>query len=104
MSFNGSEGEAITLEEGSSWTKNWREGKESGDPNAVFFGREKLQAILAQSECVGIRIYFAIDDDGQKTLVLVGANADENDQTNGMILDRGLSCPPYCPTGGGLNG
>lgn len=104
MSFNGSEGEAISLEEASRWTARWREEKQPEDPNAIFLGKEKIQDILNQQGCVGIRTYFAIDDDGQKTLVLVGAEENDNDQTNGMILDRGKKCPPYCPDGSPLNG
>jgi len=104
MSFNGNEGEGIPLELAKDWTKKWRESKNPEDANAFFFGREKLQEILNQNDCKGIRVYFGINDDNQKALILVGAEADENDQTTGLILDKGAICPPNCPNGGGLNG
>ncbi len=104
MSFNGNEGEAISLETAKSWTAEYRTTKPEGAPNAVFFGREKLEEILAQEDCMGIRIYFGVNDEQQKALILVGATADEEDQTKGLILDRGVKCPPYCANGGGLNG
>lgn len=104
MSFNGNEGEAISLEVAKEWTAKWRATKGENDPNAVFFGREKLEAILAQPDAMGIRIYFGVNDESQKALILVGAEANENDQLDKMILDRGAKCPPICSNGGGLNG
>lgn len=104
MSFNGNEGEAIPLETAKEWTATYRATKEENEPNAVFFGREKLQQILDQADCMGIRIYFGVNDEQEKALILVGAEADEDDQLKGLVLDRGAICPPRCPTGGGLNG
>lgn len=103
MSFNGNEGEGIPLDLAKAWTKKWRETKAPEDPNAFFFGREKLQEILNQEGSVGIRVYFGVNDENQKALILVGADADENDQTDRLVLDKGLKCPPHCPNGGGLN-
>lgn len=102
MAFNGKEGEFITIQEGAEMTTAFREAG-SDSTKAVFFGREKIQEILDQADCMGIRMYFAENVDKQKTLVLVGATADGNDQTEGKILDRGRLCPIYCSTGNGLN-
>ena len=102
MAFNGTEGEFITLAEGGAMTKAWREG-ECGPANAVFFGREKLMAILDQADCMGIRMYFGENEDKEKTLVLVGASADEDDQVEGKILDRGHPCPTKCGNSNSLN-
>lgn len=104
MSFKGNEGEAISLELAQGWAAEWRATKGKDDPNALFFGRDKLEAILAQPGAMGIRIYFGVNDEAQKALILVGADTEENDQVDGLILDRGYKCPPYCPTGGGING
>jgi len=102
MAFNGSEGEFISIEEAGQMTKEWRENG-CGPANAVFFGRERLQAILDQGDCMGIRMYFAINEDNEKTLVLVGADADENDQMHGKILDRAIPCPTNCGSSNGIN-
>ena len=62
--FDGSEGDPISLETVQLWTKNYRDG----NPNqtlAHFFGRDIINQILAEEGCVGIRLYYAIDDKGQ---------------------------------------
>jgi len=100
MSFNGTEGSFVTLREASGWTANYRATISSGDIIAHFVGSEKVKAILDQEDCVGIRIYYGIDDDGKKNLILVGAKADENDIVDGVIVEKVYPCPPRCS---GLN-
>lgn len=103
MSFTGNEGAYITLTQGNAWTANYR----NAHPNSVkahFYGKTKLQEVLNQSGCVGIRIYRAIDDTGVEELVLVGVNANGSDLTGGLILDRSFACPPYCDTFSSLMG
>jgi len=68
-----------------------------------FLGKEKIIELLDQEDCVGIRFYYAINDQGEKILVLVGADSSENDMENGLILDKALPCPPICPRKNSLN-
>ena len=78
MSFTGREDHSITLAEATAWTANYRKA----EPNGVlshFYGRDALMAILNQPNCMGIRIYNAIDPNGAAKLVLVGAKADERE-------------------------
>lgn len=103
MSFNGTEGSFVTLREASGWTANYRATISSGDILAQFVGKEKIMAILDQEDCVGIRIYYGLDDDGKKNLILVGATADENDMEEGVLVERLLQCPPFCPQVNSLN-
>ncbi len=103
MSFNGNEGEFITLKEGSEMTKRYRNTIQTGEVIGVFMGQEKIKQILAQNECVGIRFYFGIDDEGVQNLVLVGADADENDLSEGLIADQLKKCPPKCSSLNPLN-
>lgn len=103
MAFTGDESDPISLATGSQWTASYRAAN-PGTTNAHFFGYKKLNAILKQDGCVGIRAYYATDDQGQKQLVLVGVTADEKDMCNGVILDRSYPCPPFCGGGGGLGG
>ncbi|MBA2613603.1 MAG: hypothetical protein H0U95_16695 [Bacteroidetes bacterium] len=103
MSFNGNEGEQITLHDASIWTASYRNGGGSNGVNAHFFGVEKLKLILAQKDCVGVRMYYAKDDTGKPALVLVGVDKNENDLSNGVILDRSVPCPSYCGTPNPLN-
>ncbi|MBP5994230.1 MAG: hypothetical protein KA736_00890 [Crocinitomicaceae bacterium] len=103
MSFNGNEGDFITLREGSEMTKSYRDTIQPGEVIGVFMGKEKIKAILDQSECKGIRFYFAVNDKGENTLVLVGADSNQNDMVNGLIADNGFPCPTICGISNSLN-
>jgi hypothetical protein len=103
MSFNGNEGDFITLREGSEMTKRYRDTIQPGEVIGVFMGKEKIKAILDQSECKGIRFYFAVNNKGENTLVLVGADSNQNDMVNGLIGDETTPCPQYCSQPNSLN-
>jgi hypothetical protein len=103
MSFNGNEGDFITLREGSEMTKRYRDTIQPGEVIAVFMGKEKIKAILDQSECEGIRFYFALNREGKKTLVLVGADSSQDDQIDGLIADNCFFCPSFCGNQNDLN-
>jgi hypothetical protein len=103
MAFNGNEGTYITLAQGTTFTASYRNANPSAT-KAHFYGKTKLQELLNQSGCVGIRMYRAIDDTGATQLVLVGVSSNEADMTSGLILDRSVLCPPYCDVASALNG
>ena len=92
MAFNGNESSAITLNQAASLTSNYR----TSNPNSVkghFFGVNKIEDILNQNGCVGIRRYYGEDNQGGKQLVMVGVKSDESDITDGVILDMSLPKP-----------
>ena len=103
MSFTGNEDHSITLAIASKWTKNYRDDSPEGSTRAHFYGKDAIQAILDQADCVGIRIYYALDDTGKKQLIIVGANADENDLYQGLLAERGKPCPSMCGVTNPLN-
>lgn len=103
MSFNGNEGEVISLEKAAAWTANFRNSNNFDGIHATFYGAEKINAILNQDNCVGIRAYRAIDDDKKPVIVLVGTDSEENDLLDGIIVERGSPCPPSCGGGGVTN-
>ncbi|HBW85311.1 MAG TPA: hypothetical protein DEF82_00755 [Crocinitomicaceae bacterium] len=103
MAFNGDEGSVVTLAEASCWTANYRRTIPTGEIISQFVGRNKLMEILNQDECIGVRIYYGVGDDGKKNLILVGAKADENDMEQGVIVERVIPCPPKCPRKNPLN-
>jgi hypothetical protein len=104
MAFDGSEGAYVSLTVASEWTANYRD-EHPNEVKAHFFGKNKIQEILDQAGCMGIRIYYAIDGDDKKQLVMVGADADGNDMTSGgKILDVSIPCPHACSGGSSLNG
>ncbi|MEM7110077.1 MAG: hypothetical protein AAF519_17750, partial [Bacteroidota bacterium] len=88
-------------------TKRYRDDN-PGAVKAQFFGCENIQKILDEPGCMGIRVYYGIDDDGNPKLMLVGAKSDQNnilpksegkDGDDGVILDDGKDCPTFCPDG-----
>lgn len=106
--FNGSEGDPIDLETAKRWAANYRATlKNPDDVQAHYFGFEIIQQILTQSGCVGMRIYYAIDENGEKKLLLVGVDSKgenllplEGGKTTdggGTIADFSFPCPSTCP-------
>jgi hypothetical protein len=43
-------------------------------PGAQFVGRNILEQILAQPGCVGVKIYNALNEKGERTFVIIGAD------------------------------
>ena len=102
MAFTGKEAEEFPLDTAAEWTENYRKANPSGI-KAHFFGRDIIQRILDQDSCVGIRCYYALDEKGVQQMIIVGADKDENDLYNGIVAEKSLPCPTYCPTGSPLN-
>lgn len=103
MAFTGNEAEEFPLETAAQWTKNYRDTIKAGETISHFFGKNIIQQILDQDGCMGIRIYYALDENGKKQLIIVGADAKENDIYTGIIAERSYICPPFCPQGSPLN-
>lgn len=64
-------GEEITHELGAQMIKDFQ----SANPNDVksfLIGRNIIEQILAQPDCVGMQFYNAYNEEGEKTLVYVG--------------------------------
>jgi len=76
--FNGTEGDPISLDTSKNWVNNYVASNPLGT-KAYFFGSAVLKNILAQSGCMGIRIYYAIEDSGNQQLLLIGADVNGND-------------------------
>lgn len=96
------EGSIITLAEGSKMTAEFRKAHPNAT-KAVYYNADVYEDILAQTGCEGIRIYNAINEDGDLTNVLVGVDKDGNDMTTGKVYDFGRRCPNSCPSSNSLN-
>ena len=103
MTFTGNEPHDITLAQASAWTKNYRNTITSSQTIAHYFGRAAIESILAQSDCVGIREYYALDDAGAKQIIIVGVDANGNDLYNGLLAERSVKCPQDCAAANPLN-
>jgi hypothetical protein len=95
MAFTGNEDHDIPLQTAAEWTKNYRTNN-PGQTQGHYFGKTAIDAILAQAGCVGIRIYYALDELGAKQLIITGVDAHENDLYNGLLAERSQKCPPTC--------
>jgi hypothetical protein len=76
--FNGSEGGPIPLVIAKQWTANYRATINPGETEAHYFGGDIIRRLLDEVGSVGIRMYYAIDDTGEKQLLLVGVDAEGN--------------------------
>lgn len=103
MTFTGNENHGITLTEAAEMTKNYRDTINTGDTIAHAFGAQAIQAILDQTGCVGIRIYYGLDENGAQQLVLVGVDSSENDLYQGLLAERAKKCPQSCSVANPLN-
>jgi hypothetical protein len=58
---------------------------------------DKIQAIIDQPDCKGVRIYNGFDkENDKKNLILIGYDHDDKDMEGGVIVEKLLACPPYC--------
>lgn len=72
-------------------------------PLSETFNREAFEQLLAQPGCVGIRMYLGMDDEAQLRTLYVAVNDNEEDilpleadETAGVIIETGKTCPPDC--------
>ena len=69
-------GEDIGFELGVKMVKDYHD--KTGVGTAQFVGKNIIEKILNQSECIGINIYNALNEKGEKTYVLVGLDKENN--------------------------
>ena len=128
----------ISLEEAARLTGNFRKQKESliarefGGKNVLpiceTFPRDAFDKLLSQQGCVGVRVYFGMDEENQVRLVVVGVDKEGRDMLassspvsnnklriastesggyegdDNVIIENGARCPEICPPGSELNG
>ena len=104
MAFTGNEDQTIQLSDAIEFTKNYRDKVNAGDFLGGYFSKSSTLKILNQQDCVGIRIYNAIDDSDEDTYVMVGVTSDEKDMSDGEIAEFIIGCPPRCPENSPLAG
>jgi hypothetical protein len=95
-------GESIPLADAKVWTKDYRDAN-PGKIKAHFIGANIINAILDQEGCVGIRTYYALNETGEKELVMVGVDSTGEDLFEGIIADRTWPCPSACAVISPLN-
>jgi hypothetical protein len=101
MICDGTEGGQINLDVASAMTAKYRKA----EPSAIrgrLFGKDAINALLNQTGCMGIRIYYGLSVAGEKELILVGTDASGNDMTQ-LVMDMSKLCPPYSSIPNSLN-
>jgi hypothetical protein len=101
MAFNPNENHSITLAAASVMTKAYRDAN-INPLIGGFFGKDAIQAILDQADCVGLKFYFALKN-GNLTLVLCGAKANQDDLYQGLLADECNPVPPCNSSNNPLN-
>lgn len=108
VNFDGTEGDPLDLTTARRWTGNFRKKITREDEiRAHYFGNDIIQGILNQPGCVGVRIYYAIDDIGDKKLLVIGVDASGkdllpveggrvDDEGGNTIADYSMPCPTLC--------
>lgn len=97
MATDKNAGEVITLEEAINFTHSFQT-RNPDELKSFFVGINKLNLILEQKDCVGLRIYNGQNTETRKNnLVLVGVDEKGEDISNGVILEHLTACPPVCP-------
>lgn len=86
-----------------AWINAQSSAPSVANPKAFGLGMNKIQDLLDQSGCIGIRIYNGIDGDGNKNVILVAIDQYGDDMTTGLILDMTLPCPTACAPNNALN-
>ncbi|MCC6816182.1 MAG: hypothetical protein IT267_07205 [Saprospiraceae bacterium] len=101
-SFSPTTGSFITLTQAQDMVADWVSLQNNLDisineanPKAHAFGIDRIQEILDQSGCQGVRIYNGYYD-SKRRLIVVGVDEDGNDMTSGRILEFATPCPPNC--------
>ena len=75
-SINELVGEHIGYDLGVKMVKDYFDKYQEG--GAQFIGKNILNQILEQPNCIGINVYKALNEQGEKTYVIVGMDKDAN--------------------------
>lgn len=101
--MNGNEGSMITRAQANQLMTNYTNSASfaaNGSQEGILFGKNHINAILNQTGCVGVRIYYGksgVKPSDDAHLVIVGTDTSGNDMPNAnFILDLGQPCPSDC--------
>jgi hypothetical protein len=81
-------GEDIGLAEGAAMVQAYRQANPA-DAISHFIGRDIIEQLLAQPGCAGINIASAAKENGERTLVFIGVNADGQAITSYPVVNIG---------------
>ena len=89
----------ISLDEAKSMTHAYQNATQfQGLTVASMIDKDAYQLVMDQAGCVNIRTYFALNEAGTLTIVVVGVDDNGDDMTKGVLLDMATVCPIFCST------
>lgn len=106
--YDGSDAGPLDLNLAKSWVAKFKGSVGPDEIQSRYFGRDVIDQILAQQGCTGLRIYYAINDGGEKVLIISGVDSTGTDMLpvsptlvadENTLADASLPCPGYCPDG-----
>ncbi|MBR9977976.1 MAG: hypothetical protein KFH87_07800, partial [Bacteroidetes bacterium] len=80
----------------SELTRNYRMSAGKGAIKGGFFGRAAIEQVLSQEGVVGIRYYYAKENNERPVLIMVGVDEHGRDLVDGFLAERSVPCPPFC--------
>ena len=104
----------ISLGDAIELTTRYRTNRPSNFPICETFDAEAISKLLAVSGCSFVRIYYGMKEnlDVDAVLVAVNENGEDilpantnaiSDDSDPVILEDGIRCPPDCPPSSPLN-
>lgn len=97
MSINRQSGKVITLSQAIAYTHTYQT-EHPEKIKSFFVGLDKLNQLLSQEDCIGLRIYLGQDPaTTTDNMVLVAVDNNQEDITQGVILEELIPCPSTCP-------
>ncbi len=87
----GNENHNIIESKAALLTKNYRVLHRIEESKGFYFGRAKIEAMLAERGCKGIRIYRGLNSIGEDNSVLVAVDENWNDIAMKNIAEYGIS-------------
>ncbi|WP_018478954.1 hypothetical protein [Pontibacter roseus] len=102
MKITGKEGGPVDRAIAKRWAARYRRAGR-GAVNCHIFGRERILELLNQEGCMGVKIYYALNEQDEQQLLLVATDVDGNNMEDGLIMDKSSTCPPDCSGSGDLD-
>jgi hypothetical protein len=106
---------SISLQAAMDMTNFYRSTRLSDFPICETFEKASVLALLSNSNCAYLRIYYGRKATGEVDAILVAVNRDQEDilpaekddtlpgTEENLILEDGFRCPQFCPPPSPLN-
>ncbi len=99
----------ISLQQAIDMITRYKANRPVNFPLSEKFDVEAINKLISPEDCKYLRIYYGMKDDMEVHAILVAANADDedllpSDETDNVIIEDSLRCPPVCPPPSELNG